>query len=59
MGLILNPAMLAAILATVEIARRVQWNLYRLENEQLNNVGKYRAVNIQVPPLDQERFSNQ
>ena len=26
--------------------------IFRLENEQLNNVGKFRAVNIQVPFAD-------
>src|SRR5689334_8413728 len=31
-------------LAGVEIARRAQWNLYRVENEQLNNIGKYNTA---------------
>jgi hypothetical protein len=30
--------------ASLEIIRRGQWNFYRLENEHLNNVGKFRAV---------------
>ena len=46
--LILNPDYFTAILAAVEIVRRTQWNLYRLENEQLNNVGRYRTTNVQV-----------
>ncbi|PWA85616.1 phosphate 1 [Artemisia annua] len=31
-------------LASLEVIRRGHWNYYRLENEHLNNVGKYRAV---------------
>nr|XP_023903624.1 phosphate transporter PHO1 homolog 3-like isoform X1 [Quercus suber]POE46192.1 phosphate transporter pho1 like 3 [Quercus suber] len=34
---------LIAILASLEIIRRGIWNFFRLENEHLNNVGKYRA----------------
>ncbi|KAL2546540.1 Phosphate transporter PHO1-like protein 1 [Forsythia ovata] len=32
------------ILAALEVVRRGQWNFYRLENEHLNNAGKFRAV---------------
>ncbi|CAO2828436.1 unnamed protein product [Amaranthus hypochondriacus] len=35
-------------LAALEVIRRGQWNFYRLENEHLNNAGKFRAVK-QVP----------
>lgn len=34
---------LAAIVASLEIIRRGIWNFFRLENEHLNNVGKFRA----------------
>ncbi|KAF8390163.1 hypothetical protein HHK36_024685 [Tetracentron sinense] len=34
---------LVAIFASLEIIRRGIWNFFRLENEHLNNVGKYRA----------------
>nr|POE78247.1 phosphate transporter pho1 like 3 [Quercus suber] len=34
---------LMAIVASLEIIRRGIWNFFRLENEHLNNVGKYRA----------------
>ncbi|KAF8408130.1 hypothetical protein HHK36_007272 [Tetracentron sinense] len=34
---------LIAIVASLEIIRRGMWNFFRLENEHLNNVGKYRA----------------
>lgn len=36
--------MLDFLLASLEVIRRGHWNFYRLENEQLNNVGKNRAV---------------
>ncbi|PKA60587.1 Phosphate transporter PHO1 [Apostasia shenzhenica] len=32
------------LLACMEIVRRGHWNFYRLENEHLNNAGKFRAV---------------
>ncbi|CAN6462056.1 unnamed protein product [Victoria cruziana] len=32
------------VLASLEVIRRGHWNYYRLENEHLNNVGKFRAV---------------
>ncbi|KAK6931271.1 EXS, C-terminal [Dillenia turbinata] len=34
---------MVAIVASLEIIRRGIWNIFRLENEHLNNVGKYRA----------------
>lgn len=34
---------LVTIVACLEIVRRGIWNFFRLENEHLNNVGKYRA----------------
>ncbi|PON37718.1 SPX domain containing protein [Parasponia andersonii] len=36
--------LLEFLLASLEVIRRGHWNFYRLENEHLNNVGKYRAV---------------
>ncbi|XP_054810058.1 phosphate transporter PHO1 homolog 3-like [Prosopis cineraria] len=32
-----------SIIASLEIIRRGMWNFFRVENEHLNNVGKYRA----------------
>ncbi|PKI78601.1 hypothetical protein CRG98_000978 [Punica granatum] len=32
------------LLASLEVIRRGHWNFYRLENEHLNNVGKFRAI---------------
>jgi len=49
MGIIINPILFATILAGVEIVRRALWNLFRLENEQLSNVGKFRAINLSLP----------
>lgn len=34
---------MVALVASLEIIRRGIWNFFRLENEHLNNVGKYRA----------------
>ncbi|KAK1390601.1 phosphate transporter PHO1-like [Heracleum sosnowskyi] len=34
---------LVTIMASLEIIRRGVWNFFRLENEHLNNVGKFRA----------------
>ncbi|GJV03206.1 phosphate transporter PHO1, partial [Tanacetum coccineum] len=34
-----------------EVIRREHWNYYRLENEHLNNVGKYRAVKTTPLPF--------
>ncbi|EPS61996.1 hypothetical protein M569_12798, partial [Genlisea aurea] len=36
------------LFASLEVIRRGHWNYYRLENEHLNNVGKFRAV-VAVP----------
>ncbi|KAK2636156.1 hypothetical protein Ddye_030948 [Dipteronia dyeriana] len=40
---ILHPQALTTLVACLEIIRRGIWNFFRLENEHLNNVGKYRA----------------
>lgn len=34
---------ISSIFSCLEILRRGMWNFFRLENEHLNNVGKYRA----------------
>ncbi|KAF6134105.1 hypothetical protein GIB67_035659 [Kingdonia uniflora] len=39
----LHKEALITIVASLEIIRRGVWNFFRLENEHLNNVGKYRA----------------
>ncbi|XVF58314.1 hypothetical protein PTKIN_Ptkin07bG0055900 [Pterospermum kingtungense] len=39
----LHNTALIAVVACLEIIRRGIWNFFRLENEHLNNVGKYRA----------------
>ncbi|KAJ8760998.1 hypothetical protein K2173_022036 [Erythroxylum novogranatense] len=39
----LHKETLTALVASLEIIRRGIWNFFRLENEHLNNVGKYRA----------------
>ncbi|KAG8075859.1 hypothetical protein GUJ93_ZPchr0006g46212 [Zizania palustris] len=39
------------ILAALEVIRRGHWNFYRLENEHLNNAGKFRAVKVVPLPF--------
>ncbi|KAL3679562.1 hypothetical protein R1sor_022518 [Riccia sorocarpa] len=41
--------------ASMEVIRRGIWNFFRLENEHLNNVGKYRAT--KTVPLPFERLA--
>ena len=45
------------ILAVVEITRRAIWNIFRLENEQLNNCGKFRALKGNIHPYMPTSFS--
>ncbi|KAI3726123.1 hypothetical protein L1987_65920 [Smallanthus sonchifolius] len=45
---------LIAIFASLEIIRRCIWNFFRLENEHLNNVGKFRAVKSVPLPFSYE-----
>ncbi|KAK9067211.1 hypothetical protein SSX86_014537 [Deinandra increscens subsp. villosa] len=45
---------LIAIVASLEIIRRGLWNFFRLENEHLNNVGKFRAVKSVPLPFSYE-----
>ena len=40
-------------LAIVEIYRRAQWSLFRLENENINNFEKYRTI-LEIPRLVRE-----
>uniref|UniRef100_A0A1B6D1A0 SPX domain-containing protein n=2 Tax=Clastoptera arizonana TaxID=38151 RepID=A0A1B6D1A0_9HEMI len=45
--------LMISILSPLEVFRRFVWNFFRLENEHLNNCGKFRAVrDISVAPLD-------
>ncbi|XP_073136539.1 phosphate transporter PHO1 homolog 3 [Henckelia pumila] len=39
----LHTQMMIALVAILEIVRRGMWNFFRLENEHINNVGKFRA----------------
>lgn len=45
--------LMMTILSPCEVFRRFMWNYFRLENEHLNNCGKFRAVrDISVAPMD-------
>lgn len=41
---VVESRLLDFFLASLEVIRRGHWNYYRLENEHLHNVGKFRAV---------------
>lgn len=41
-------------LACLEVLRRGIWNFFRIENEHLNNVGKYRAVKAVPLPFNDD-----
>lgn len=46
--------LMVTILSPLEVFRRFVWNFFRLENEHLNNCGKFRAVrDISVAPMEQ------
>lgn len=47
-------------LAAVEVTRRAIWNIFRLENEQINNCGKFRALHeVPLPlPLSKDAEKN-
>ncbi|KAL8491071.1 hypothetical protein ACS0TY_022915 [Phlomoides rotata] len=47
----LETRLLDFFLASLEVIRRGHWNYYRLENEHLNNAGKFRAVNTVPLPF--------
>ncbi|XP_027213471.1 solute carrier family 53 member 1 isoform X1 [Penaeus vannamei] len=50
---IANSEIIVSILAPLEVFRRFIWNFFRLENEHINNCGKFRAVrDISVIPMD-------
>ncbi|XP_043496961.1 xenotropic and polytropic retrovirus receptor 1 [Polistes fuscatus] len=45
--------MMTSIVAPLEVFRRFIWNFFRLENEHLNNCGKFRAVrDISIAPIE-------
>ncbi|CAN8304253.1 unnamed protein product [Cochlearia groenlandica] len=48
----------AALLAVLEIIRRGIWNFFRLENEHLNNVGKFRAFKSVPLPFNYAEDGN-
>ncbi|XP_043704059.1 phosphate transporter PHO1 homolog 3-like isoform X1 [Telopea speciosissima] len=50
---------LITIVASLEIIRRGIWNFFRLENEHLNNVGKYRAFKSVPLPFNCDEDENE
>ena len=51
-GINLNKDIFNSIVWALEILRRNQWNVYRLENEHLTNCENYRVVNIVPLKMD-------
>jgi hypothetical protein len=49
-ALYISDEMKVFYLSILEIMRRTQWSLYRIENENTNNPEKYRAV-LEIPEL--------
>jgi hypothetical protein len=50
---VISGDLLTSIAAILEVFRRFVWNFFRLENEHLNNCGKFRAVrDISIAPID-------
>ncbi|XP_032309398.1 xenotropic and polytropic retrovirus receptor 1 [Drosophila ananassae] len=50
---IVSSDIMTSITGILEVFRRFVWNFFRLENEHLNNCGKFRAVrDISIAPLD-------
>ncbi|KAF2570983.1 hypothetical protein F2Q70_00002467 [Brassica cretica] len=50
----INTQAVIAFVASLEIIRRGIWNFFRLENEHLNNVGKFRAFKTVSLPFNYE-----
>ncbi|KAL8104627.1 hypothetical protein AgCh_028739 [Apium graveolens] len=50
----LHEQSMITVIAVLEIVRRGVWNFFRLENEHLNNVGKYRAFKSVPLPFNYE-----
>ncbi|KAL5761719.1 hypothetical protein ACOSP7_017983 [Xanthoceras sorbifolium] len=51
---LLHRQTMTTLVACLEIIRRGIWNFFRLENEHLNNVGKYRAFKSVPLPFNYE-----
>jgi hypothetical protein len=37
----------------LEVGRRGMWNIFRMENEVVNNAGKFRALNLPLVPVNE------
>ncbi|KAD5961072.1 hypothetical protein E3N88_12545 [Mikania micrantha] len=55
----LHRTALIALISSLEIIRRGIWNFFRLENEHLNNVGKYRAFKSVPLPFSYKNDNHQ
>ncbi|KAJ3336058.1 hypothetical protein HDU93_003797 [Gonapodya sp. JEL0774] len=57
-GIVVDGRVIAFFLALLEVFRRFQWNVFRMENEHLTNVGNFRAVKDIPLPLKLNRKDN-
>lgn len=48
-----DPNTFILFLSVVEIIRRAQWSIIRLESENVNNFERYRNI-LQIPELDDD-----
>merc|ERR1711990_128481 len=47
------------VYGTLETFRRIMWNCFRVENEQLHNVGQYRAIKeVPLPLHNNQEFQD-
>jgi hypothetical protein len=46
------------LFGALEVSRRVMWNFFRVENEQLNNTGMFRATKEIPLPFSQDQVHN-
>ncbi|KJE90575.1 xenotropic and polytropic murine leukemia virus receptor xpr1 [Capsaspora owczarzaki ATCC 30864] len=56
-GNFLSSQIFLSVLAFLEVSRRCMWNIFRLENEHLNNCGQFRVIHdVPLPfrPLKQD-----
>jgi EXS family/SPX domain len=56
-GITFNSELFLLLIGGLEVYRRNQWNFFRLENEHLNNCGKFRAYDV-VPLAVDDMFED-
>eukprot|EP01137_Pigoraptor_chileana_P034187 Opistho-2@26345 len=57
-GIYVDNNVLVCALAVAELSRRCVWNIFRLENEHRNNIGKFRVVKEVPLPYEVDGATN-